>query len=122
MPVSQMVRKHIGTLLRPDESVHYVFPAESVLGMTPYVLVVASDQSIVVVSAGFRQISRPAAILARYQRTCSIGPVELTVPPTFTLGGVCYEVEDEYVAVINAADAERFPLESFLVDPFSEIP
>nr|CEL21043.1 hypothetical protein [Kibdelosporangium sp. MJ126-NF4]CTQ95443.1 hypothetical protein [Kibdelosporangium sp. MJ126-NF4] len=42
----------------------------------------------------------------RYPRHTKLGPVKLTVIPEFQLGGRVYEVDEEYVAEINAADAE----------------
>lgn len=44
--------------------------------------------------------------MGRFNRNITLGPVDLTLTPSFTLGGINYEVNEEYVWVINAADVE----------------
>ncbi|WP_253777693.1 hypothetical protein [Goodfellowiella coeruleoviolacea] len=66
-----------------------------------------SDSAVTVLSTGLLGRSKPKSVLARYPRSTSIGPVDPTPIPTFTLSGIRYEVDDEYVPVINAADAEN---------------
>jgi hypothetical protein len=46
--------------------------------------------------------------------------VETNLIPTFTLWGIRYEVDDEYVAVINAADAE-LSADFLPPDPFPDL-
>ncbi|MFJ7622804.1 hypothetical protein ACIQYZ_28825 [Rhodococcus erythropolis] len=35
-----------------------------------------------------------------------LGPVDTASTPHFVVAGITYEIDEEYVAVVNAADAE----------------
>lgn len=83
-----------------------MFPAQVVLSTTPSAIFVVSDRAVTVLSTGFWGRKKPKSVLARYPRNVRIGPVEANPTPEFTLHGIRYEVDDEYISVINAADAE----------------
>ncbi len=85
------------------------------------VLIVVSEQSILVISTGFRSNTTPKSVWARFKRDVNLGPVEAAPVPSFTLGGVTYEIDDEYVAMVNAADAELRSSAALPPDPFPEL-
>ena len=88
----------------PLTSVRFLFPAQVVLGGS--VLIVVSDQAVTILSTGLWRRTTPKAVHARYPRHVRLGPVEARPIPEFTLRGIRYEVDEEYVPVINAADTE----------------
>jgi hypothetical protein len=49
----------------------------------------------------------PKSLEAEYPRQTRLGPIRDHLGATFTLGGLEYELDEEYVAVLNAADLER---------------
>jgi hypothetical protein len=102
--MSSVMRARVRAFLEPGDTVRYVFPAWVVLSVS--VVIVVSDTAVTVLSTGFWGRTRPKSVRARYPRNVRMGPVETNLIPTFTLWGIRYEVDDEYVAVINAADAE----------------
>ncbi|WP_218749258.1 hypothetical protein [Rhodococcus sp. FH8] len=46
-----------------------------------------------------------------------LGPVDTASTPHFTSAGITYEIDEEYVAVVNAADAEITSPQDFPHDP-----
>jgi hypothetical protein len=82
-----------------------MFPARIPTSVPGSFVIAVSRQSILVISTGFRSNTTPKSVWARFNRNI-LGPVDMTLIPSFTLGGVTYEVNEEYVSVINAADAE----------------
>jgi hypothetical protein len=107
MPVSESVRAAARRFLDPDDEIRYVFPATLVMSTRPYVVVVVSKLAVKVLTVG-RWGGPPSGLEVEYPRQTRLGPVDTDgMDPTFTLGGLRYEVDEEYVAVINAADLER---------------
>lgn len=104
MPVSSAVRAAAHAFLAPGDAVRFVFPAQVVLGGS--VLIVVSDRAVTILSTGFWRRTKPKSVHARFPRAIRIGPVDTHLAPVFTVQGIRYEVDEEYVPVINAADAE----------------
>ncbi|MGH8774245.1 MAG: hypothetical protein ACRDWI_03420 [Jiangellaceae bacterium] len=110
MPVSSTVRERCQRLLAPGEQIRYLFPANSAvlpvgLGVAPF-FVAVTDRSVVVLTASFLRRNRPDGVWARHPRNTRLGPLEMSLGPTFALGDVVFEVDEEYAAIIGAADAE----------------
>jgi hypothetical protein len=118
VPLSSEVRARVRAFLPPDDGVRFVFPAQVVMGTA--VLIVVSDQAITVLSTGLRSRDRPKSVHAKYPRDVRIGPVDTHLIPEFTLRGVRYEVDEEYVPVINAADAE-LSIDALPPDPLPDL-
>lgn len=121
MPVASAVRARVRALLAPGDDVRYVFPATLVTGSSAYVFIAVSDRAVTVLSVGFWRRGVPRSVLAHYPRGTRIGPVDTKLAPTFTLGGLWYETDEEYVAVINAADAEAGPEDFLPPDPLPDL-
>lgn len=110
MPVSSTVRERCQRLLEPDERIRYLFPATSTvlpvgLAVAPFYVAV-TDRSVVVLTARFLRRDRPDSVWARHPRTTRLGPLDTSLGPSFVLGDVTFEVDEEYAAIIGAADAE----------------
>ncbi len=104
--MSSAVRARIRAFLEPGDTIRYVFPAQLVLSVSPYVMIVVSDRAVTVLSTGIWGRDTPKSLVATYPRNVRIGPVDIYLVPEFTLQGIRYEVDEEYVSVINTADAE----------------
>jgi hypothetical protein len=104
MPIPQALREQVKALLPEGDTIRYLVPAMSMPGGA-HVIIVVSDHAVTVMYAGYFTRARAKSVVSRYARATRIGPVE-GMPPAIRLGGVVYEVDDEYHAVINAADAE----------------
>lgn len=120
MPVSRQARQRARALLGPGEPIRYVFPAEIVGSAAPCVFIVIGDRMITVLSTGLWRRSTPKSVSARFPRHTVLGPVDTQLTPTFTLGGVCYELDEEYVAVVRAADAEVSGADFLPADPSAD--
>ena len=125
MPVSSVERERCQQLLRPGEEIRYVFPAASAvlpigLAVAPFYVVI-TDQSIVVLTAKFLHRSRPDAVWARYPRSTRLGPLDTSLGPAFVLGDVIFEVDEEYAAVVGAADAELDGETALPEDPLPDL-
>ncbi|QUQ72304.1 hypothetical protein [Kutzneria sp. CA-103260] len=107
MPVTEDVRAAARRFLDPDDEIRFIFPASLVLSSRPYVLVVVSRKALKVLTTGRWSRHMPKAVEAEYPRQTRLGPVTLHLGATFRLGGLEYELDEEYVAVLNAADLER---------------
>jgi hypothetical protein len=105
MSLSSADRQRVRAFFPDGEEVQYMFPARIPTSVPGSFVIAVSRQSILVISTGFRSNTRPKSVWARFNRNI-LGPVDMTLIPSFTLGGVTYEVNEEYVSVINAADAE----------------
>jgi hypothetical protein len=121
MTLSSACRTLVQAMLLPGEHIDYLFPALIPLSPRGNVLVAVSSRSITVFSTSGRGADRPRSVLARYSRRTRIGPVDLHGVPSFRLGGILYEVDDEYVAVVNALDAERAGDEALPPDPWPDL-
>lgn len=105
MPVPFSVRERIRSALDEDDEIRYVFPAEVVMSLKPNVFIAVSRKTIMVFSTGLWS-KAPKSVLARMPRTTVLGPVDVQSTPYFTVAGIAYEIDEEYVATVNAADAE----------------
>ncbi|MQA88232.1 MAG: hypothetical protein GEV03_27335 [Streptosporangiales bacterium] len=123
MPVSSAVRERVRPFLLPDEEIRYVLPASmpSVALMSAHFLVVVTDASIVVLSTGVLSRTNPRSVWGRYPRSTRMGPVDTSLTPSFSLGGTFFEVDEEYVSVINAADAELASPDTLPPDPLPDL-
>ena len=107
MPVSARTRAAARQFLDPDDEIVYIFPAELPLSARPSVIIVVSRKAVKVLSTGHLSRSIPKSVEVEYPRQTRLGPVVDHLGYTFRLGGMSYEVDEEYVAVVNAADLER---------------
>ncbi|RSN32297.1 hypothetical protein DL990_20560 [Amycolatopsis sp. WAC 01416] len=106
MPVSSGVRKRIKELLDPDDEIHYVFPADIFGSTNPSVFFAVTRKTITILTTGYLSRKTPKRVVSVTLRNRRIGPVETETTPWFEFNGIVYEVDDEYVAVVHAADAE----------------
>jgi hypothetical protein len=120
--LSSSTRVLVQEMLLPGERIDYLFPALIPLRPRGNVLLAVTPRSITVFATRGRSGDRPTSVLARYSRRTRVGPVDLHGIASFTLGGIVYEVDDEYVAVVNALDAERAGADVALPpDPWPEL-
>ncbi|MCW2881781.1 MAG: hypothetical protein JWQ95_5881 [Sphaerisporangium sp.] len=122
MPVTAAIRGRCRALLTPGDDIQYVFPVTltGLAGAANYMIVV-SDRSITVLATKVFSRYEPAAVWATYPRHTRLGPVEFAAGPTIRLGGTVFEVDDEYVAVVGAADAEAFSPGDLPRDPLPDL-
>jgi hypothetical protein len=122
MPVPATIRQRCRALLGSGEDLRYVFPALS-LGppFTASFLVVVTDLSVTILSTKMFGRDEPDNVWARYPRRTRLGPVDFDGGPTIELGGMVLEVDDEYVAVVAAADAEAFSPGDLPRDPLPDL-
>ncbi|WP_340683724.1 hypothetical protein LCL61_35120 [Amycolatopsis coloradensis] len=106
MPVSSGVRKRIKELLDPDDEIHYVFPADILGSTNPSVFFAVTRKTITVLTTGYLSRKTPKRVVATTLRNHRIGPVDTATVPWFKFNGVDYEIDDEYISVVHAADAE----------------
>lgn len=83
-------------------------------------IVVITESRIIVLSCSWFRRNNPDGVWARHPRATRLGPVETSSPPSFTLGSLVMEVEDEYVPVIKAADAELSAADHLPPDPLPD--
>lgn len=121
MPVSAGTREQIRSHLDGDDEIRYVFPAGVLMSVKPSVFVVVSRKAITVLSTGMWSTKVPRAVVARLPRKTVLGPIEMQPTPCFTVAGIVYEIDDEYVAVVNAADAEITAPHDFPPDPLPDL-
>jgi hypothetical protein len=125
VPVPSSVRERIKPLLAPGDEIRYLFPAQHfpapMLQTVAHVIIAVSDAAITVVYSGYFSRSKPRSVLATYPRATHIGPVETKLVPTFTLRGLYYEIDEEYIAVVNAADAELAEGGAMPPDPLPDL-
>jgi hypothetical protein len=126
MPLSSAVRERCRAFLRPDEELHYLFPATSVQldqgtpGVAAFIVAV-SNLRVTVLSCSWLSRDRPTSVWARYARAIRLGPVDTTSAPTFSIGKMVLETDEEYVSVIRVADAEISEAEFLPADPLPEL-
>lgn len=106
MPVPTSVREQVYGFLDDDDEVRYLFPADVLFSVTPSVLFVVSRKRITILGAAFWSRKRLKSVQATLPRRTRLGPVDTQQNPYFEIGGVMYEIDDEYVAVVHAADAD----------------
>jgi hypothetical protein len=116
-----VVRERCRAFLGLTGDILYIFPASFPGGGAHFVFVVTDSELIIVSTAMFTR-SKPKSVWARYPRGVRIGPVDVTGAGAFIdVGGATFEVEDEYIAVINAADAEVFSRDTLPQDPLPDL-
>ncbi|MFC4589787.1 hypothetical protein [Sphaerisporangium corydalis] len=122
MPVTAAIRGRCRALLAPGEDIQYVFPV-SLAGSGDAVnyMVVVTDRSVTVLATKVFSRFEPAAVWATYPRQTRLGPLEPGDGPTIELGGTVFEVDDEYAAVVAAADAEEFTPGDLPRDPLPDL-
>jgi hypothetical protein len=71
-------------------------------------IVAVTDSRVTVLGCSWLRRNRPSSVWATYPRGFRLGPVELygSLPPTVTIGELLLEIDEEYVPVVRAADAE----------------
>jgi hypothetical protein len=117
MPVSAAIRNQLRTLAGGDEPIDYVFPAT---GGTE-VFFVVTRSAIVLVGGGWLRRDQPRQVIRRFPRGVRLGPVETSGIPSFAFDGIRFEIDDEFVAVLNAADADLAPDSALPPDPLEGI-
>jgi len=105
MPVSSAIRAQARRFLDPDDEIQFVFPAEVLNSAFPSVLFVVSRTAITILSTGARRRKAPEKMVSRNPRNVLLGPVDSHLVPSFTLYGIRYEIDEEYISVVHAADA-----------------
>jgi hypothetical protein len=119
MPVSLAVRERCRTFLKPGEQIRYLFPA-MVYASAPLIIVV-TDSSVTVLSCSWFDRDKPKSIWGRYPRNIRLGPVDISSTPTFEIGTLVLEIDEEYVSVINTADAEIAEADFLPPDPLPDL-
>jgi hypothetical protein len=121
MPVSADVRERLRSYLDPENEIRYVFPADVLMSAKPSVFVVVSRKAITVFSTSSRSRKVPRSILTQFPRMTVLGTVDTASTPHFVVAGITYEIDEEYVAVVNAADAELTSPQDFPRDPLPNL-
>ncbi|GAA2002420.1 hypothetical protein GCM10009799_31930 [Nocardiopsis rhodophaea] len=119
MPVPTAVRDRARGFLPAGAEIRYIFPAS--LNESAFFIFVVTDSAITVLANRFWSRSRPKNIWHVFPRDIRLGPVRTHLIPTFDLGGHTFEVDDEYVAVINACDAELSQDTALPPDPLPDL-
>jgi hypothetical protein len=65
----------------------------------PFIIAI-TDTQVVVLSCGWFKRHKPKSVWARYPRAVQLGPVNTSLAPTFTIGNLVLETDEEYVSVI----------------------
>lgn len=120
MPVGIAVRDRCRTLLGNGEEISYVFPAVSVgpPGVANF-LIVVTDGAISVLATRMLRSDRPISVYARFPRATRLGPILPGM--VIELGAMAFEFDEEYAAVVGAADAEIFAPETLPADPLPDL-
>jgi hypothetical protein len=120
MPVGSAVRDRCRTVLGNQGDIHYVFPALSTGPQgTGHFLIVVTDVAIAVLATRTLRSDRPVRVFAEFPRHTRLGPIR--PGPVIELGSRVFEFDEEYVAVVAAADAEIFAPEILPPDPLPEL-
>lgn len=124
MPLSAVVRERCRALLPEGTEIRYLFPASvsmsAALAQKPFIFAV-TDRALVLLECSWLSHSRPKAVYWTYPRATRLGPVEIDVDPIFTLAGLPFQTDDEYVSVIRAADAEINERDFLPPDPLPDL-
>ncbi|RSN43267.1 MULTISPECIES: hypothetical protein [Actinomadura] len=120
MPVPGPLRKTCRDFLGIDGEIRYIFPAQSHGGGAGFIFVVTDDR-ISVITTGALSRTKPKSVWGGYPRGTRIGPVETGDGASFMFAGGQFEIDDEYIAVVNAADAEVFDRDSLPRDPLPDL-
>ncbi|WP_082534864.1 hypothetical protein [Nonomuraea pusilla] len=100
--------------------IRYVFPALAAgPSGTGNFLVVVTGTSIAVLATRTLRSDRPVSVYASFPRRTRLGPI---LPgPMIELGSTVFEFDEEYAAVVSAADAEVFAPETLPPDPLPDL-
>jgi hypothetical protein len=104
-------------LLEPREDIEYLFPAVLLKSMHGQVFIAVTRRSIVVLTAGLFGRSRPRKVLARLPRRARFSLLEGGGSPAFSLDGLVYEIEEEYLAVVSACNRGQATGDALPPDP-----
>jgi hypothetical protein len=126
LPLSSAVRDRCRAFLQPGEELRYLFPATSVglgrgiVGTAPFIVAV-SDTHITVLSCEWLRRHRPASVWARHPRATRLGPVDTSMAPTLSIGDLTLEIDEEYLAVVQAVDTELDGPDRLPPDPHPDL-
>ncbi|MGN9780128.1 hypothetical protein ACTMTF_01785 [Nonomuraea sp. ZG12] len=122
MPVNAAVRDRCRTVLGHQGAIRYVFPALSIgpPGAANF-LIVVTDTAISVLATRMLRSDRPVSVYASFPRQTRLGPILQAPGPVIELGSMVFEFDDEYAAVVAAADAEVFAPETLPPDPLPHL-
>lgn len=125
MPLSSAARERARALLQPDEEIRYAFPVTSIsMGASVFnahFVVVVTDAGVTVLSVALLSRTKPKSVWGRYPRDTEITLVQMAPGPVYRLGEMEFEVDAEYVAVINAANAEIRSPDPMPPDPLPDL-
>ncbi|POM22933.1 hypothetical protein BTM25_51390 [Actinomadura rubteroloni] len=119
MPVSRPARDRCREFLGVGDGIRYLFPAAARGGGAGYFFVVTDDQISVLTTGGIGR-EKPKSVWGTYPRESRIGPVR-PGDGVFEFDGSYFEIDDQYVPVVNAADAEAFEPDSLPRDPLPDL-
>ncbi|MFE3447962.1 hypothetical protein ACFXJ8_03425 [Nonomuraea sp. NPDC059194] len=122
MPVTSAVRDRCRALLRQGEEIRYVFPALSIgpPGVGNF-LIVVTDRTVSVLATRMLRSDRPVSLHAAFPRATRLGPITMAPGPVIQLGEMFFEFEEQYAAVVAAADAEVFEPDILPHDPLPDL-
>ncbi|MFC0429336.1 hypothetical protein [Kutzneria buriramensis] len=122
MPLSSEVRQLCKALLPPGEQIEYVFPALSVgqPGMIS-LLVVVGTSGITLLACKFFQRHVPESVWATFPRSVRLSPEWTSAGRIIELGTMRLEIDEEYVPVARAADAEHADSDWLPPDPLPDL-
>jgi hypothetical protein len=121
MPLASGVQARCRALLPAGAELRYVFPGTSLwLGRGNF-MVAVTDRQVTVLECSWLRRNRPSSVCATYPRDIRLGPVEFyaSLSPTVTIGHLLLEIDEEYVPVIRAADAEMSAASEPLAPPLA---
>jgi len=123
MPLPSVVRKRCQEFLPPDDMPYYVFPATALLNArSPFnVLVAVSNGQVTVLACTWRSRYKPASVWARYPRATRLGPVENAPGPAITIDDLYLEIDEEYIPVVHATDAQLTEDDALPPDPLPDL-
>ncbi|MEV5573105.1 hypothetical protein AB0L06_23940 [Spirillospora sp. NPDC052269] len=120
MPLPGPLRRRCREFLGGEVEIRYAFPALSRGGGAGFLFVVTGER-VTVLCTGSGGRTGPSGVWGSYPRERRIGPVETGAGACFEFAGAFFEVDDEYVPVINAADAEVFDPGILPRDPLPDL-
>lgn len=123
MPVSSATRDLCRPFLPPGEEIRYVFPATAIppfSGMFNVIVAITATRVTVLACTWFSR-DRPGSVWARYPRAIELGPLEQSPGPVINIGNLALEIDEEYIPVVRAADAEVKPGDFMPPDPLPDL-
>lgn len=123
MPVSSATRTLCRDYLPPGEEIRYLFPATAVPPFSGMfnVLVMITETRVIVLACAWFSRERPGSVWARYPRAIELGPLEHSPGPVINVGNLALEIDEEYIPVVRAADAEISPEGFMPPDPLPDL-